>query len=465
MNQGNLSNNNLADCSALLIFIFRKQTNHMQRGEFIKNVSLATAGVTIINFPIFGKNAPSNKVIVAVMGVNSRGAYLAKCYSQLPNVEVAYICDVEEKAIGNGLESFKDSPRKPIIVKDIRELVAKNDFDALIIAAPDHWHTPAAILGVSHNKHVYVEKPCGQNPYEGELLIKAMGKYNKLIQMGNQRRSFPTLIQAAKEVKDGIIGNAYFAKAWYANNRKSIGVGKKVPVPSSLDFNLWQGPAPRKDYQDNLVHYNWHWFWHWGTGEACNNGTHEIDCCRWFLGVDYPTKVTSAGGRFAFSDDWQTPDTQVASFEFENKKSLTWEGRSCNIFPVEGAGRGFIIYGDKGTLVNDGNGDYKIFDEKNKLVKEIKSDVKADPNNPVSASGNLDLYHFNNFVNSIRGDTKLNSPVNEGHKSVLLCHLANIAQRTGKTLNCDITNGHIINDNEAMNLWKRNYEKGWEPVL
>jgi len=335
----------------------------------------------------------------------------------------------------------------------------------LIIATPDHWHTPAAILGAAHDKHVYVEKPCGQNPYEGELIVEAMNKYRKLIQMGNQRRSMPTLMQAAKEVHEGIIGNAYFAKAWYANNRKSIGFGKKVPVPPTLDFELWQGPAPRKDYQDNLVHYNWHWFWHWGTGEACNNGTHEIDCCRWFLGVDFPSKVTSAGGRYAFKDDWQTPDTQVASFEFGNNKAITWEGRSCNNYPVEGAGRGFIIYGDKGTLVNDGGGDYKIFDPDNKLVKEVKSDTKADPTNPVSATGNLDLYHFQNFVEAVRGNTKINSPVSEGHKSVLLCHLANISQRTGKTLYCDTGNGHITNDKDAMKLWKREYEKGWEPTV
>ncbi len=435
----------------------------MNRRNFIKNTSLATAGITILNFPVFGKNAPSNKVIVAVMGVNSRGAYLAKSYAQLPNVEVAYICDVEEKAIANGFEALKDAPRKPTLVKDIRELVAKKDFDALIIATPDHWHAPAAILGVSHDKHVYVEKPCGQNPHEGELLIEAMNKYNKLIQMGNQRRSFPTLIQAAKEVHDGIIGNAYFAKAFYTNNRKSIGVGKKVPVPSTLDFELWQGPAPRKDYQDNLVHYNWHWFWHWGTGEACNNGTHEIDCCRWFLGVDFPTKVTSAGGRYAFKDDWQTPDTQVASFEFGDNKAITWEGRSCNHYTVDGAERGFIIYGDKGTLVNYDAADYKIFDADNKLVKEIKTDVKTDPTNPVSASGNLDLYHFNNFIQAVRGETKINSPVSEGHKSVLLCHLANIAQRTGKTIYCDNSNGHIKDNKDAQKLWKREYEKGWEP--
>ena len=437
----------------------------MLRRQFIKNTSLAATGITILNFPIFGKNAPSNKVVLAVSGVNSRGSYLAKCYSQLPNVEVAYICDVEEGAIANGMKALKDAPRKPKLVKDIRKLVEQTDFDALVIAMPDHWHTPAAILGASHGKHVYVEKPCGQNPYEGELIVQAMDKYKKLIQMGNQRRSMPTLIQGAKEVHEGIIGNAYFGKAWYANNRKSIGFGKKIPVPATLDFDLWQGPAPRKDYVDNLVHYNWHWRWHWGTGEACNNGTHEIDCCRWFLGVDYPTKVTSAGGRYAFTDDWQTPDTQVASFEFGDKKAITWESRSCNLFPVEGAGRGFIIYGDKGTLVNDGGGDYKIYDADNKLVKEVKSDVKADSTNTVSSTGNLDFFHFQNFVDSVRGDAKLNSPVSEGSKSVLLCHLANIAQRTGATLFCDTANGHILHNNDAMNLWKREYEKGWEPKV
>jgi predicted dehydrogenase len=437
----------------------------MQRRDFIKNASVVTGGVTILNFPVFGRNVPSNKVVIAVMGVNGRGAYLAESFSKLPNVEVGYLCDVEEKAIANGLKPFAAASKKPVVVKDIRQLVQKKDFDALVVAAPDHWHTPATLLGIANGKHVYVEKPCGHNPREGELLVQAMQKHGKLIQMGSQRRSFTNLINGVKEVREGIIGDVYFAKAWYVNNRKPIGIGKKVSPPPTLDFELWQGPAPRMEYKDNLVHYNWHWFWHWGTGEACNNGTHEIDCCRWFLGVDYPSKVTSSGGRYAFKDDWQTPDTQVASFEFANGKAISWEGRSCNNFPVEGAGRGFIIYGTKGTLVNSGGADYQIFDDNKKLIKEVKSDVKADPNNPVSASGDLDLYHFSNFVNTIRGEAKLTAPIDEGHKSVLLCHLANIAQRTGTTLHCDPTNGHILQNTEAMKLWGREYEKGWEPKI
>ncbi len=438
----------------------------MERRTFLKNSSLATAGgLTILDFPVFGKNAPSNKVVVAIMGVNSRGAYHAEKFSKMPGVEVAYLCDVEDGAIKNGLKALKDASRKPVIEKDIRKLVTKTDFDALVIAAPDHWHAPAALLGVANGKNVYVEKPCSQNPHESEILIQAQAKYGKIIQVGSQRRSFPTLIQAVKEVRGGLIGNPYMAKSWYTNSRKSIGVGKVIPVPSTLDFDLWQGPAPRKDYKDNLIHYNWHWFWNWGTGEACNNGNHEIDCCRWFLGVDFPTKVTSAGGRYAFKDDWETPDTQIASFEFGDQKTITWEGRSCNSYPVEGSGRGFIIYGDKGTLVNYGGGDYKVYDTSNKLVKEIKADFKADPNNTVSASGDADMYHQLNFIESIRGDAKITAPILEGHKSVILCHLANISQRTGSTLHCDPKDGHIIGNKDAEKLWSRSYEKGWEMKL
>src|SRR5712671_1107493 len=172
----------------------------MLRKEFIKNTSIATAGITILNFPVFGKNAPSNKVAVAVMGVNGRGGYHAEAFSKLANVEVAYICDVEDNAIAKCMKSFANADKKPTVIKDIRELLNKKDFDGLSIATPDHWHTPATLLALSHGKHVYVEKPCGQNPYEGELLVEAMKKYGKQIQMGDQRRSFPNLTAVVKEV-------------------------------------------------------------------------------------------------------------------------------------------------------------------------------------------------------------------------------------------------------------------------
>ena len=298
------------------------------------------------------------------------------------------------------------------------------------------------------------------------MLVAAATKYNKLIQMGSQRRSFPRVKEAIQELHNGVIGRVYFARGWYANGRKPIGKGKIVAPPANLDFELWQGPAPRQEFRDNLIHYNWHWFWNWGTGEALNNGTHEIDVMRWGLGVDFPTKVVSAGGRFAYQDDWQTPDTQTITAEFPNNTALTWEGRSCNDFPSEGAGRGVIFYGEKGTMVIPGGDDYKIYDPGNKLVKDVKTSLEqVDATNTMGAGEKLDSIHLNNFVNSIRGTDKLTMPVSEGHKSTLLPQLGNISYRVGRALHCDPSNGHIKDDKEATALWSRTYEKGWEMKL
>jgi predicted dehydrogenase len=337
--------------------------------------------------------------------------------------------------------------------------------DAITIATPDHWHEPMAILALAAGKHVYLEKPCSHNPAEGELLIKAVRKYGRVLQMGNQRRSFPNIQQAVKEIHDGIIGRAYYGHAWYDNARASIGHGKAAPIPGWLDYELWQGPAPRRPYRDNLIHYNWHWFWHWGTGEALNNGTHEVDVCRWALGVDWPTRVSSNGGRYQFEDDWETPDTQMIAWDYADRKSISWEGRSCNRYPVEGLERGAMVYGTKGAVLLDSN-NYTVFDEKKKVVKQIKEKSEADLTNTLSATGmRLDQLHFKNFVAAIRNGEPLNSPIAEGHKSVTTLHLGNIAWRIGHELHCDTANGHIQNDVKAAKLWKREYEPGWEPVV
>ena len=293
------------------------------------------------------------------------------------------------------------------------------------------------------------------------MLVEATNKYKKLVQMGSQRRTFTNVKDRIAKLHGGAIGRVYFARAWYVNNRKSIGKGKQMAPPANLNFDLWQGPAPRRPYQDNLVHYNWHWFWHWGTGEALNNGTHELDVARWGLGVDFPNHVVSGGGRFQFQDDWETPDTQTITYQFPNNTACTWEGRSCNGFNSEGSGRGVIFYGDKGTLVYPGANSYKIFDSANKLVSEVKDDTPYDPKNTVSPTEQLDALHLQNFCEAIRGNEKINAPILEGHKSTLLPQLGNIAYRVGRALNCDSSNGHILNDKEAMQLWSREYDKTW----
>ena len=283
--------------------------------------------------------------------------------------------------------------------------------------------------------------------------------------MGNQRRSYPNVIVAIDELKQGVIGRPYFAKTWYTNNRPSIGIGKEVAVPSWLNYELWQGPAPRQAYQDNIIHYNWHWFWNWGTGEALNNGTHFVDLARWGLGVDYPTRVSSSGGRYRYQDDWETPDTQIINLEFDNDTFMTWEGRSCNGRTVEDSSVGVIFYGDTGSLVIEGGNAYKIYDLKNNVVKEVKHERVIDSNDLTNPSPSLDVLHIQNFFDGIRKGTKLASDIVGGHQSTLLVQLGNIALRTGRTLSINPENGHIINDREAMKYWSREYQPGWEPKV
>lgn len=283
--------------------------------------------------------------------------------------------------------------------------------------------------------------------------------------MGNQRRSWPNVAEAISELKNEIIGRPYFGKGWYTNTRGPIGVGKEVPVPEWLNWDLWQGPAPRKAYKDNIVHYNWHWFWHWGTGEALNNGTHMADLLRWGLGVEFPVKVSSNGGRYHFADDWETPDTQVINWDFKEGVSMTWEGRSCNGKLVEGSSVGVEFYGENGSLLITGGNEYKVFDQKNNLVKEKKDTQVIDPRDAANPAGYLDGLHIQNLFNNITKGETLNSDIRSGHASTLLVQLGNIAQRVGHSLEIDPATGHIKTDKEAQKLWSREYEKGWEMKL
>ena len=412
-----------------------------------------------------GADAPSNRLRLAVVGTNNRGLDHIEALSGIEGVEIAYLCDVDDRALAKGVKQASALGLATKTLKDFRRALDDASVDAITIAAPDHWHAPMAILALAAGKHVYVEKPCSQNPHEGELLLKAIGRYGRLVQMGNQRRSFPNMQAAVKEIHGGVIGRPYFAKCWYDNNRGSIGHGVETPVPPELDYELWQGPAPRRPYRNNVIPYNWHWFWHWGTGEALNNGTHELDVCRWALGVDFATRVTSSGGRYAFSDDWETPDTQVIGWEFGAEKAITWEGRSCNGFPTEGLSRGAYIYGTEGSALLE-NDNYTVFDAKKKVVRSLKDKPEGNGTDLRSASGiRLDRLHVANFVDAIRTGSPLSSPISEGHKSVTLLHLGNIAQRVGRALNCDPSDGHIVGDDGAMRLWGREYEPGWAPAV
>lgn len=443
------------------------------RRSFLKR---AAAGTAIASFggilPGFSARSYANivganeRINAAVVGVNSRGKALAQNFSKQPNCRITHICDVDSRALSKCIAAVDEiTGEKPAGDKDLRRTFEHKDVDAVVIAMPDHWHAPAALLAMKAGKHVYLEKPCSHSPAEGEMLVEAAKKYGRVVQMGNQRRSWPNIVEAINEIKSGTIGNVYFGKSWYTNNRASIGIGKETPVPEWLDWELWQGPAPRTAFKDNFVHYNWHWFWRWGTGEALNNGTHMVDLLRWGMDLDYPTAVESTGGRYYYKDDWEAPDTQVINLDFGGKKSMMWEGHCCNPFRIEGEVVGLLFYGEKANLLIGGGNEYKILDHKNQVIKHVTSKIQIDPRNKMNPAQQLDALHIQNFFDGITKGAPLHADILSGHKSTLLVQLGNVAQRSAERLVIDPSNGHIQNKDAAAKYWARTYEKGWEMKL
>ncbi len=443
------------------------------RRDFLKAAGAGSALLTVggvlpgFSAASYGRVLGANdRIRVSMIGVNSRGDSLARNFARQSACDVATVCDVDKQAIEKCLGNLKKVQDKtPKTERDFRKSLEDKQIDAVVIATPDHWHTPAALLALQAGKHVYLEKPVSHNPREGEMLVQATAKYGKKVQIGTQRRSWPKVVEAIQQVQNGVIGKIHSGKGWYAAVRPGIGIGKVAPVPERLDWDLWQGPAPRKVYKDNIVHYNWHWFWHWGTAETLNNGTHMIDLLCWGMNLKYPNKISSMGGRYYYKDDWETPDTQMVQMQFDDSATLTWEGQCCNGKYTENSGVGIFFYGDTGSVYIGLGDEYKIFDQKNNLIKDVKSDIGTSERSNVGPGDQLDSIHIVNFFDAIQKGTPLNSPAEAGHQCTLLMQLANISQRTGHTLDINPADGHIIGDGEAQRFWGRSYEPGWEPKV
>ena len=434
------------------------------RREFLDALAVGAAtlavGTTARSYrQILGSN---DRLNFAVIGLNGRAyAHLSALKANRSAARVSHVCDVDDNILRKFAERVQQEMGETAATdKDFRRILEQKDVDAITIATPDHWHAPMAIAALQAGKHVYVEKPCSHNAAEGEMLVRAQQKYQKLVQMGTQQRSSPHTIEIVERIHGGIIGRPYFAKAWYSNVRKSIGTGKDAPVPPQLDWDLWQGPAPRRPYRDNVQPYNWHWFRIYGTGETLNNGTHEVDVCRWALGVDYPERISSLGGRYQFKDDWQFYDTLVTSFVYGDKM-ISWEGKSCQGMKYYGRDRGSTIMGTTGTVLLDRDG-YEIYDLEGKKTSEFRRGGTTSSSDLVGRDSMTDA-HFANFIAGIRNGEKLNAPVSAGNISVTMLQISNIAWEVNRELHLDTQDGRIQGDPEAMKMWGREYQNGWEP--
>lgn len=443
------------------------------RRNFIKKTALGAVGATIASTRANAMTAKSyskiiganDRIHVAIQGLGRRyPAYIPAIAHKKNNVELTYLCDVMKSQRDKALTEVSDRlSNKPKLENDIRKILEDKEVDAIFMATPDHWHAPGACMAMQAGKHVYLEKPCSHNPREGELVVAYQKKFNKVVQMGNQQRSALESQEIIKEIHNGIIGDVYKATAFYISGRGRVPHQTKTNPPEGLDWDLFQGPAPRRAYTDNTWDYNWHWYgWDYGTAEMGNNATHELDIARWALGVTYPEHVSVDAGKYHYKDDgWEMYDTMEATFKFAGNKTIKWDGNSRTGYHKYGNkhGRGTIVSGSEGTAYID-RGGYKLFDQKGGLIKENLSSGK-EAGTALGGGGDMSTLHTVNFFDAIRGKAALTSPIDEGAISQMLTHYANIASRIDDSFEIDETTGRIFN-REAMKLWSRSYEPGWE---
>ncbi len=417
------------------------------RRSFIRSTVAAAATAPFI---LPGRAAEVEKLELGFMGLNSRGAALVKDFLGTGRVIVTWLCDVDQRAVDKVGAMVKETQVRAFrTTANFQHLLEDRRLQGLVIATPDHWHAIATLQALKAGKPVYVEKPLSHNPREGERVVEAQRKTRVPVQVGLQRRSVPWVRSAVQRVQDGELGEVHFARTWYGNRRESIGFGQLAPVPDWLDFALWQGPAPTRPFRDNVVHYNWHWFWHWGTGELGNNGVHFLDLVRWALKLDCPDRVTSAGGRYYFRDDQETPDTQVVTYEF-GSTTVVWEHRSCQPSTLEGEDSGVAFYGTKASLVLGSSG-YRILDLAGRELARVEGKVPSTP-------------HVSEFLDVVEDRGKvLSAPAEEGHLSTLLCHLGNIAHRTGQALTLNAKTRQLREPGAAARFWSREYDSAWTP--
>lgn len=422
------------------------------RRSFLKTAGLAPAALALSAKPA---SAAEEVLRLGVIGPGGMGSNHLRNLLGRKDVAITHVCDVDQSRLATAAALVEKGSRAPQAVKDLRQILDDKSVDAVLIATPDHWHTPAAILALEAGKHVYVEKPCSHNIREGRLLVEAAKRSGKCLQVGTQSRSTPIIREAMDIVLKGEIGEVLVAKAWNSQLRRSIGKSKPATPPANLDYDLWIGPAPMVPYRTNLLPGVWRWWHDFGAGDIGNDGVHDIDVACWGLGVTtQPSRITCQGGKYFFDDDQQWPDTQYAIFEYpvagkpRVMKQLIFEQRIWSPYVQEGYENGVAFYGTKGVLIIGHAVGWKLYGAKNKLLAE--------------KTGPVDLVaHHTNFFDCIRGTQKqLNADAMAGHLSASLCHLANIGARIGRVLHFDPATEQILNDAEAAPLVRRKYRPG-----
>ena len=436
------------------------------RRNFIKKTAAASSATflapSIISASVFGAN---DRINASVLGINGRGKNHISSLMKQKNVQVVNLCDPDMNLLKVRQKEFKNKYKKDVsLEQDLRRVMDNKDIDVVSIASPNHWHSLSVIWACQAGKDVYVEKPGSHNIFEGRKMVEATQKYDRIVQHGVQLRSSPAINEAIGLLRNGYIGNVYMARGLVFRWRGDIGDKGFSSVPNGLDYDLWTGPAPKRPFTENLVHYNWHWHWDYGNGDVGNQGIHETDLCMWGLDVGLPTKITSMGGKFLWDDCKEVPEVLTSVYNYPDEgKIIQFEVRPWCTNTEEGATVGNIFYGDKGILVVDGYSKYKTYLGKDRTPGQSGDDGAMEASGMDRGAGGTDG-HFKNFIEAVRKHDAsiLNAPVETGHLSSGLAHLGNIAYRMEKVLTFNPQAEKFVNDPEADKMLTRNYRKGYE---
>jgi predicted dehydrogenase len=435
--------------------------SHTTRRTFLQQTAVGLAGAAALGSVRTAyadserQGGASQTLRFGLIGCGGRGTHVADIFCGNENVQLAYLCDADQNRLEAAAQHFSGQAPKP--VKDLRQVLDDKEVDAVLVATPDHWHSPAAILACEAGKHVYVEKPCSHNVREGRLLVEAARRKNCIVQHGTQVRSTAMMQQGVQMLREGAIGTVLASKAWNIQRRGSIGRQQPSQPPAALDYDLWVGPAPMIPYQENRTHNGWHWWHHFGTGDMGNDGVHDIDYARWGLGVEtHPSEITAAGGKFFFDDDQEFPDTQQVTFVYPgdgkpgSQRMLIYEQRLWSSSYPYNVDSGAEFYGTAGIMFLSRRGKIQVRNEKNESL-----DVKIEP------EAQNEVAHVANFIDSVRNGGKPNAEIEIGHLTASLCHLGNMATRLRRTLNFDPQSEQIVGDDEANQLVRRSYREHW----
>ena len=441
----------------------------LDRRGFLKQSALgmtAATAATLLGETQAAKAEASERVRVGCVGTGGRAGFLVRAFAANPEVDVVALADLDPRRLAAGVQAVKDITGKaPAAEKDFRHLVDDNSLDALVVGTPDHWHAIPTIMGCLAGKDVYVEKPDSHNIVEGRTMVAAMKKHKRVVQMGTQARTSEHFQGAVDYARSGALGRVLVAKAWESSRQGSLGHPADTDPPEGVDYDFWLGPAPKRPFNPMRFHGNWRWFFDYGTGDLGNDGVHRLDYARWALSAAgeaqgekplyMPTKISAVGGKWYFDDIQEWPDTLQVNYEYPGDagkpgKILTYEMRVWVPYDYNGEGEGAILYGDKGYLII-GNDRWRAYNPDGEIVAQ-------------GSGGNDGTTHIQNFVDCIKSRRRedLIADVEQGHYSAMLCHLGNIAYRTGRRLEFDGESETFPHDPAANQLLAREYRQGFE---